>query len=207
MPTGGRNIEVLRVESVDLDEVAGMVADLHRSHGLQFACDLGRLLIDELFDGSAFRARRLLGTSTSLRMLAAREDVPVSLTTLSLSIRVADQVAVLGDEVSNQLTVSHHHELLRIHHIPTRRRLAKQAADDALSVRALRSLVSEARPQTAPRRGRPPRPAAVKLLDQLDRTVQVNASLVEDLDDKRRAQVRRRLKRHIDALNKLMELL
>jgi len=203
-----RVLEVVRYsEPIDLDQVASKVSRLHHAHGLRFACELGRLLIDELFGGSSFDARRKLGTSTSLRELAARDDVPASLTTMSLSIRVTEQFDLLGQELSEQLTVSHHHELLRIRHLPTRRRLAGQAVTDGLSVRALRALVSEARPRAKGKRGRPARPPAVKLMDQLDRAIKVDSTLLDDLDDDRRTMVRERLQRHIHALNELMELL
>ncbi len=109
-------------------------------------------------------------------------------------------------ELANELTVSHHRELLRLPSNPTRRRLATQAVERAWTVRRLRAEVSSHQiPDGAPR-GRPPLPAAVRRVRALGRLAE-DLPPVEGLRPDQRAEMRETLDAQIDTLTRLRDSL
>lgn len=157
-----------------IDEVAHTIRAMHRTAGLQFACDVGKLLVEKFYGGDVGKLRRRGPKDASLRELAEHPAMPFGFSALSRAVGIFEVVERLGGVGTCQhLTASHIRFVLGLPD-PDQRRLLAAAEEERWPVRKLED---EAR-RVAPKRrgGRPPLPRFVK-------TVRAFRGFVDKADD------------------------
>lgn len=186
--------------------------------------EIGTYLLDTFYRGDPDEYRSPTSPRhLSLRVLAERcgtIDLPVSITFLSTSLRIAALGRALpASSAFTKLPMSHRVELLRLPE-PAVEATAAKALAEAMSVRTLREEVTAtlasapADPdEPAKRRGRKPAPEIVKLVKGLDRLITTSpaaSTRKKDLGHLSRAQrteLRDALARAERQLAELRELL
>lgn len=116
---------------------------------------IGKILGGDPKAGADDRFRR----NPSYRALAEHPDLPFSPSYLASTVRVHAQVKALGESLGNELSMSHHEELLPVKDPAVRKALAKEAVAKGYSVTKLRDAVKRdvgpARPAPEPYRPKP----------------------------------------------------
>lgn len=170
-----------------LDEIADKIAALGKDASVEQAVEIGRLLIERLYDGdlSAWRGR---GPKThSLRTLARRVSASVSSSALYRSIALYELSERLGGIerwTAAGLGVSHVRLVLGLDH-DAQRRLLDRAVEHGWTVASLEREAAAAR-QAVPKRerrgGRPRLPRFVKSVHRLQKASESSEEMFGDLD-------------------------
>jgi len=175
-------------ESNVVDATAHDISRLHRAHGLEFACAVGRLIIDRFYGGDRDAMRQRRRGCPSLRRLAEHPALPMSASSLHRALAVFEVVERLESSARwSHLGPSHVRTVLPLPH--ERQADLLEAAEAgawtverlALAVREAKgSLRRESRART--RGGRPPLPRFVKTIRALSRLAEADEALYGDLD-------------------------
>lgn len=158
--------------------------------GLDLACEVGKYILDEFFDGSYenFTDTRR-NKPTSFTALVEREDLVVPRTTLYNFVRVSHQIKDLPARVAEQLSVSHHRALLPLPDKKTKVRLAKKAAKEGWTKAELEQAAREYVPRSPQGRKRLPSwaKAPPKISKYLNTALEeeISCDQVERLGDER----------------------
>jgi hypothetical protein len=170
-----------------LDELSDKLAALGKDVSVEQAVEIGRLVIERLYDGdlSAWRGR---GPKThSLRTLARRADLPVSSSALYRSIALYELSERLGGIerwAAAGLGISHIRLVLGLGH-DDQRRLLDLAAEQSWTVAELEREAVAARersPARASRGGRPRLPRFLKSVNRLRKAAEAPDEMFGDLD-------------------------
>jgi len=122
------------------DEVAKYVAE-HYESSKKCVLEIGGYLLTYNFEGDieAVKSKRP-GKTLSLRVLAKRGDINMSLASLSRAVNLAAQEKELESvPTSEQFSLSHKEVLLRVKDLETKKRYMEIAVEEKLSVRQLRA--------------------------------------------------------------------
>ena len=101
--------------------------------------EIGEYLLERFFEGDieAVKSKKP-GKTLSLRELAKRDDINMSLTDLSRAVNLAAQEREIGTvPTSEQLSLSHKEILLRVQNLETKKEYMEIAVKEKLSVRQL----------------------------------------------------------------------
>jgi hypothetical protein len=173
--------------SPQIDDLAERLSALGKDVSVDQAVEIGRLVVDRLYDGdlSAWRGR---GPKThSLRTLSRRSDLPVSSSALYRSIALYELSTRLGglERWANAgLGISHLRLVLGLPE-PEQRRLLDAAITHSWTVAELEREAVSARkhsPSRSNRGGRPRLPRFVKSVNRLRKTAEAPDELFGDLD-------------------------
>lgn len=143
--------------------------------GLETARAVGDYILATFFehDREAFRTRGR--QHVTFRGLAAREDLGMSYSFIWYSVAVLEQLEQLPSDVAEALPLSHHRLLLPIEDSQLKLNLAVRARDEGMSKRDLERVIRGLRGKSPLKKkgrgGRPPLPAFVKGLRQLEKAV------------------------------------
>jgi len=170
-----------------LDGLAAELSALGKDAGVEQAVEIGRLVVERLYDGdlSAWRSRG--PKAHSLRALARRSDLPVSSSALYRAIALYELSTRLGgvERWSEAgLGISHLRLVLGLPE-DEQRRLLDEAARHAWTVAELeREAVCTRRrnPTRTSRGGRPRLPRFVKSVNRLRKAAEAPDELFGDLD-------------------------
>lgn len=164
-----------RLDAHALDDAVMEINQLVASKGLEVACALGRLLLRRFFAGDITQFRGRERGHVTFRALGRRDDLCVSFTTLWYAVAIVEQLPSLPAEIARLLPVTHHRLLLSVADPALKVQLARRAAEERLSSRALRRQISRARQAetrgSARRRGRPPLPAFAKGVARIEKAI------------------------------------
>lgn len=79
-----------------VDGTARRIRDLHRSAGLQFAYDVGRVVLERFYGGSLEQFRQRAPTDSSLRALARHPELGLSASALYQAIGIFELLERYG---------------------------------------------------------------------------------------------------------------
>jgi hypothetical protein len=171
-------------DEAKLDGLARRINALYRKATLEVACAIGRLVLDELYDGSVELWCRDGTRRSSYRRLAARGDLLLSPSALCRAVAVHALCERLGGRAAwAHLTASHLQEVLALEEVQ-QERLLRAADTGQWTVSRLRAEVVKNRPK-----GRSRRPRANQTVEKLKAVLtELEATLgdgeaVRDLDD------------------------
>jgi len=177
--------EVLAAPVADemLEQVANQLRDLKRNATLTLALEVGRIIVEGLYDGDrdAWRARKT--KDSSFRKLAERDDVSMSRSTLQRSVAVYVMVQELGLDVSTwrHLGLSHARAVLGLP-AEKQQKLLTSAEEKGWTVKQLESYAKRSKKKLDDGRGRPPLPGFVKSIGRLGKLVEDKELLFGDLE-------------------------
>ncbi len=161
-----------------LDAVARQILELHRSRHLEYHLALGRVIVDQLFNGDLDAWRSRGAKDRSFRLLASRRDLAhVSKTTLHRAACVYALSCRLGVPTWKHLGVSHLREVLGLPE-QIQEVLLNTAEQERWTVTKIRRL---ARAHRLPGRGRKPLPRYVKTIRRLASLLDEREGSLEDL--------------------------
>jgi hypothetical protein len=169
LETNGRPATELLPPPVDdnvIDEVAEKLNELTRLRGLELAAEMGKVVIDNFFDGDleAYRSRGI--RDASLRKLAKHPKLGISPTTLYRSIETFALSDRLGNPEWKNLTTSHVRAVLGLKE-EDQQKLLTQAEDKGWTAQQLQTQAAKSKKKIADGRGRPPLPRFQKSLQQM----------------------------------------
>jgi hypothetical protein len=204
-------------DKVRSDLVNQAVSDINRIYvgkGLEAARGIGEYVLRTFFAGDveSFRCRER--KHASFRELAERKDLRVSHVFLWNCVAVAEQLKALPNDIANALPVSHHKLLLPVHDEKTKVTLARKAVRENLTTKELAVEIRRVRRHATnggKKRGRPPLPAVIRLLNSLGRLGVLAASKEVgtcDLDELPAEKVRTIIidaERYLAAMHALVE--
>lgn len=130
----------LGAEETALEEgeiAAHRINQLAASRSLDGALELGRYIVDVLFEGDLSRVGVRGAAAQSIRGLAARSDLDVSHTHLHYCVRVLVQVSDMPEHLWKPLSLSHHKALLTAPDSGARDTWAFKAVQNEWSAREL----------------------------------------------------------------------
>jgi hypothetical protein len=134
-------------EQVRLDALARRINALYRKATLEVVCAVGKLVLDELYDGQVDQWCQDGTRRMSYRRLAARGDLVLSPSALCRAVAVHALCERLGGrEAWRHLTASHVQEVLPLEG-PQQERLLRAADSERWTVSRLRSEVVKHRPK------------------------------------------------------------
>lgn len=198
------------VDDALVDEVVEAVNRLYVAKGLEVALAIGRSLIDRIFGGDPEQFRDAGRANASFRKLSQRADLRVSHSFLWYACAVVAQVDELPDDLREALPLSHHRALVPLRDAAAKAELARRAVDEEMTKRQLEKQVRlrrQALGETS-RAGRPPLPAAVKVVNRIGSVVRAAAeSEVDGLDGVRARELAAQVAEQIAALMALKERL
>jgi hypothetical protein len=155
---------------------------IQRKKALENAVDIGRCVLDLLFEESwrAFQAKSR--SDRSYRELAGHDALEISSTKLWYSVAVIEHLETWPDDIFWSLSFTHHKHLIPVKDKAARLTLAKQAVKHGWSVSRLQSEITQHRslheePSNA---GRPPKSPLSKIVDRISRDVE---QLLEQTDE------------------------
>lgn len=161
--------------------------DWKRAGELENALEVGRYLLATFFarDGDVVSEEELIQACrggrphATWRALLRSGKAGWSAATLYRFVRVARQYPLLGDDVRDQLSLTHHRALLGVPDLSSRRTLARRAVREAWTSRRLEAEVKAWRARFVELPiGRPPLTSAQKTLRTLERAF----GALEDLE-------------------------
>ncbi|NVB42953.1 hypothetical protein G6O69_34345 [Pseudenhygromyxa sp. WMMC2535] len=170
-----------------LESLAGELESMVADDGVEQAVEIGRLIIDRLYDGDLSSWRRRGPKSVSLRELARQLDRPLSCSGLYRAIALYELSEGLGGIdrwVDAGMGSSHLRVVLGLPR-EEQRRLLDAAMERAWTVAELEreaQPIRERLPQRARRGGRPRLPRFVKSLNRLRKCVADRGEFFGDLD-------------------------
>ncbi len=142
-----------------------------RRRGLEMARDVGRLLLDRLFEGSPAVFRAPAGEQrASFRQLASHPSLEISASALHAYVAVSIQLSELPPAVAAELALTKHRYLLPLRDPRVKAELARRCVDEEWSAERLRREVSALRPPGS-RPGRPRTPVLVRIVDEVERAL------------------------------------
>ncbi|MCK6505728.1 hypothetical protein L6R53_20435 [Myxococcota bacterium] len=156
-----------------LDQVATRLRELQRSASLDFAVQVGALLVEQLYGGdlSAWQERGV--RDASFRKLAERDDLGgLGKSTLHRSVQVYALVERLGRPDWKHLGVAHVRAVLPLPE-KDQARLLERAEAHQWTTRQLEAEADKRKPPPDGR-GRPPLPTFVKSIHALARIVEID---------------------------------
>jgi|SRR5690606_25196368 len=174
-------------ESVRLDEFGDELAALGKDVSLEQAVEIGRLVIERLYDGDLAAWRSRGPKPHSLRTLARSADMSLSSSALYRSIalyELSERLGGIGRWAAAGLGISHLRLVLGLAH-DDQRRLLDLAATHGWTVAELEREVVAARqrsPRPERRGGRPRLPRFLKSVNRLRKATEVGDEMFGDLD-------------------------
>ena len=136
-------------------EVADAIRAMHRVHGVRLIVEVGRLIVERIFDGDSEAIHRRGRKESALSRLADQPDFPFSLSRLSRAVGIYESAADLSDVGSWQnLTLTHVRTVLPLP-ASERQPLLAKAEQRGWSVKQLALQAQRAR-TTKTAGGRPP---------------------------------------------------
>ncbi|MCA9682625.1 MAG: hypothetical protein KC431_30705 [Myxococcales bacterium] len=177
---------VERPEPTQIDNLAEELTDLARDGGVEHAVEIGRLVIERLYDGDLSTWRSRGPKAHSLRDLARRDDLPLSSSALYRAIalfELSERLGGIDGWSASGLGISHMRLVLGLPR-EEQRRLLDEAVAHSWTVAELEreaTATRERQPQRRSRGGRPRLPRFVKSINRLVRGV-VREELLGDLD-------------------------
>lgn len=199
------------------DSLDRLVADLrlvYRMAAIDAALQVGKLVMDRIFDGDGELWRSHGAKDVSLRKLAARPDLPMSPAVLYRSVAMYDLSLRFGGlRKLKHLGPSHLRAVLGLE---SGRQVAllRRADDERWTVERLQDEVKRLRSGDGDRRGRRPLPELVKTVGHLTRIVELRAGVLEEasylegLDDDTVAVLAQRvdaMRARIESLHQALE--
>ena len=184
--TTRKGTDLVVVSDAVIDEVAHTIRDMHRAAGLQFACDVGQLVLDRFYGGDLDLLRKTGPKCVSFQKLARHPELPMSAAVLHQAVAVFELTERLRVVYTcKRLGVSHVRAVLNLPE-DTQVRLLKRAEQAGWTVEKIEDEARRAR-QRDPRRrgGRPPLPPVVKATRAIRRQVDQASSLFSRDDDLR----------------------
>lgn len=193
-------------------QVARAVDHINRlfvSRTLETALLIGSYVLREFFEGDPDRLVDEGKTHPSFRSLAGRDDLACSSTYLWRAAQVVAQARLLSEDITLQLSFSHHVALLPLTEDRDKRDLASLALDRQWSVRALAAEVESTLKRRGRRRpGRPRKPGLLRGMEAARRGLQsvleLEAELAEAALD---ASLRERLLREVEGQRAALAML
>ncbi|PRQ09430.1 hypothetical protein [Enhygromyxa salina] len=170
-----------------IDDLAEQLSALGRDVSVDQAVEIGRLVVERLYDGDLSRWRGRGPKSHSLRTLSRRSDLPVSSSALYRSIALYELSSRLGGLqrwADAGLGISHLRLVLGLPELD-QRRLLDAALHQAWTVAELEREAVAARkrsPRLVSRGGRPRLPRFVKSVNRLRKTAEAANEMFGDLD-------------------------
>ena len=163
-------------------EVATKVRNAYREGGLATLIAVGKIVIDGMFNGDLEQFKTGAKTHESFRALSKRSDIGMSSTQLWYSVAVLENVRLIGDDESQRLATSHHRLLTHVTDKDSRKKIARKAIEQNLTVRELEAEIRQThvREPDAPKLGRPALPIAVRQFGELERQVRALNLLDKD---------------------------
>jgi hypothetical protein len=165
-------------DQATLDALARRINALYRKATLEVVCAIGRLVLDELYEGKVDLWCREGTRRTSYRRLAARGDLLLSPSALCRAVAVSALCERLGGRaVWPHLTASHLQEVLALEGAQ-QERLLRAADKEHWTVSRLRAEVVKQRPQ----RSRTQRPRVKQTVGKLKIVLAEVQSTLSDRD-------------------------
>lgn len=169
-------VEVMEVSphSEEINEVVQWINSKVNTSVHKACVEIGNYLLGKFFGGSveSFRSHNP-NKNASMRALAQREDLPLSVTSLYNYIGLAIQQKEIGGQVEAYKELGHTHKILMLPLKDTEKKskLAEKAVKDGLSSRKFKELVDEARKAEVGEttRGRPEKNAILFTLDHIEK--------------------------------------
>lgn len=197
-----------------LCELAAQLGALGKDASVDQVVEVGRRVIEHLYDGelSAWRSRG--PKAHSLRALARRSDLPVSSSALYRAValyELSERLGGLGTWARAGLGISHLRLVLGLP-ADDQRRLLDRAAAESWTVAEFERATAEVRrsqPDVGKRGGRPRLPRFVKVINRLRRCVDNREELFGDLaaaarlDAAKRSELREALRSVREACEQL----
>lgn len=191
-----------------INETARTIRDLHRASALQFACDVGRIVLERFYAGDLDALRERAPKDVSLRKLAQHPDMPFGPSALFQAIGIFELLERHGGvRTCKHLGPSHVRLLLGLPE-PLQGKLLRRAERQRWTVAELQQEAASARKPKG-KGGRPPLPAFVKTIRALQRYVEQPERYFGDVDEAGRlreqdveelCRVVRQLRAHCEAL-------
>lgn len=173
---------------VDADLLDTAVREINRLYitkGLETYLAIGGYVLQTFFGGDPESFRQRGDRHVTFRLLAQREDLHLSYSSIAKAVGVVGQITLLPEPVAAALPYTHHTVLLPIRDPGAKVELAERAADEGWPSRRLIEEVLKIRQQEKRNTGagRPPLPAVVKLIRGVQRVVDKgDASALSDDD-------------------------
>lgn len=160
------------VDAELIDSVAAKVRGAYREGGLATLLAVGQIVLDEMFGGAVDSFKTSVKSHQSFRALSKRSDLGISASNLWYAVALHENVKVLGEEDAHKLASSAHRLLAHVPDTSERRKLAEKAIEKGLTIKELGALIKakQVKDPAKPKRGRPPLAAAVKQLNDIERT-------------------------------------
>lgn len=167
---------------------AQRISALSRRATLEFALEVGRIVIVTLYDGDLCEWRRRGRKSNSLRALARHPDLAISPATLYRSLALYELMERVGPDSSwRHLGISHLRAVLSAPP-PVQEYLLERAEKEGWSVARIEREVSEVSQRERHRGGRPRSPEYVKSIRKIGRLI--GAEALQGLDEAERLDTR-----------------
>jgi hypothetical protein len=158
------------VQRSELDALVQKLNSVQNTGVLQTTFSVGKIVVDQVFDGDVNRFRLQAEGNTTWRALTEHPALSISHSALWYSVALHENFHVLGDDVAESLTASHHRRLAHIADIAARRQLAERVLAEKLTVKQLEAaLKGDKSADGATKRGRPSIPEPLKVLARAGR--------------------------------------
>ncbi len=200
--------------SVSVERAASRINDVVGGNRLNLALSIGRIVIEELYDGdlTVWRSRGV--KEYTLRTLAKNPRLGISASSLYRAIAIYELRVRLGDEqLWNELTVCHIRAILGLPE-SEQRRLLELAADNAWTTVALEDEAAKIRSQTkSSRGGRPRKPRFARQIEYVEKAfanedvVFGDIEALDSMSTAQRDEIRRRLRFVRERCDELASLL
>jgi|GEM_PF-2828442 len=191
-----------------VDRVVARLNQAHDRHGMALFLDLGRIVVDMLFEGDARAFETRAAAHRSFAAVLVDAGLRPTPDAVKQGGRLVHLMAHLPAEVSRALKFTHHRMLLAVDDTATRVELAERAAAEGWTTRVLQDEVARlALARSKPRRGRRSLPPRVRGLRSISRTLDAALGAPLDAATLRPEHVPEVVERIEDAIARLQELL
>lgn len=160
----------------ELDAVVDEVNQIWLAKGLEAAKAVGVYLLRVFYDGDLDAWREGQADAPGVRALMGHPRLRMDGKQVWSSLRLVEQLEVLGPDVGGRLTITAHQALFRIEDARAKKALAKKAADEGWPAARVVERVRELVPTPAGRR-RHPVEEALKKLERASKWVNDPASV------------------------------
>lgn len=165
--------------SDDIEVTVDALCELTRRRGIEFAVDIGRTILEGIYDGDITRLRARIKDCPSLRALAAHPRIPLTATALHHAIHIYLLVRRLPAILDTDLTPTHLKLVLPLPE-DTQADLLRRTVAAGWTTDQLAAAIRDCAPRGTG--GRPRLPRVVKTLHHLDTLTREPAAWA-DLDD------------------------